>query len=125
MELAGGTRAVGELVPEAASWPNLRVWINQGHIAQVADHEVSKFVAALRVQGCPDATKFAPGNKPQHLASAARKLQLDAAAGSGSSPLSGPGEASAASPEDGNEEAPATEPTTAAPKPSKPQRKRR
>lgn len=125
LELSGAVRHVGQLVPEAATWPNLRAWINQGYVAQVADHEVETFIAALREPGAPRATHFAPSSKTPHLYAAARKMQLDAEHGLGNLPPTGPGAASAADTVDGDEAGELEQSELASPVKAKPQPRKR
>jgi hypothetical protein len=66
-------RQAGELIPEAAAWPNARRLMNAGMLAEVEDAVVELFVHQL-CQGIPP-TALTPGIHRTHLVRAARRMR--------------------------------------------------
>lgn len=100
MEVSSGRQVkAGDTVPEAITWPNLRSWVNRGHLAFVPDGQEAAFVAALRAGG-DAAVSFAPMSQPHHIAGAVRRMQYGAEAQQQPSPsLEAATSAPAANPE--------------------------
>lgn len=69
---------VGDSVPQATSWPNLRSWVNRGFIAFVTDGQEEAFRDALRRNAPSEAQGYAPLSLPHHIAGAAYRLQTGA-----------------------------------------------
>ena len=72
----GGKRRPGDVVPEAANWPNPQPWINAGWVKWVADSEISgdrwkdydKFAGGRAVPSSP--APVVSGGKPATKAAA-------------------------------------------------------
>lgn len=65
--------APGDLVPDAASWPNLASIARTGFLAYVTDGQEQQFVERLCRGEAPQ--ELAPGVELAHLVHAARRLQ--------------------------------------------------